>query len=374
MEYDLIFEGGGMKGNVFVGAMQEFFARGHSIRRLVGTSAGSITASLLAAGYKAEQLLEVISERTDDGKLRFATFMDSPSPDAFTQQDIDESIFGSLFKKADSHFSIADSLLHRIDNAAENALIKEMMKFSVFREVFLLLEKGGLYSGNEFLKWIIEKLNHPNPELGLGNSTFSKFYEITGKDLTVVASDITGEELLIINRTTAPDCPVCWGVRMSMSIPFVWQEVRWSKDWGLYRGKDISGHRIVDGGLLSNFPIELIASSDDGQIMEKMEPIAFLGLLIDTTISVDSLKDKPVAKADDNVNKSLGFLSRISLLIDTMLTASDNILSIEAHSKEVCHLPAKTYGTVEFDMNDERLNALINAGRRAMKEYFDSNS
>ena len=30
MKYDLVFEGGGAKGMVFVGACEEFFGRGHS--------------------------------------------------------------------------------------------------------------------------------------------------------------------------------------------------------------------------------------------------------------------------------------------------------------------------------------------------------
>jgi NTE family protein len=52
MQYDLVFEGGGAKGAAFVGAIQEFERRGHTARRYIGTSAGAITATLMAAGYK----------------------------------------------------------------------------------------------------------------------------------------------------------------------------------------------------------------------------------------------------------------------------------------------------------------------------------
>ena len=58
MEYDLVFEGGGAKGLVLVGACEEFFRRGHSFDRLLGTSAGAITATLLAAGYTPDEMLE----------------------------------------------------------------------------------------------------------------------------------------------------------------------------------------------------------------------------------------------------------------------------------------------------------------------------
>ena len=34
-------------------------------------------------------------------------------------------------------------------------------------------------------------------------------------------------------------------------------------------------------------------------------------------------------------------------------------------------LPAQGYGTVEFDMDDARRNALVQAGRRSMQAYLD---
>lgn len=77
MRFDLVFEGGGAKGMVFVGALQAFEAAGHTPGRLLGTSAGAITATLMAAGYSAEELLAVISER-DGERPVFATFMGLP--------------------------------------------------------------------------------------------------------------------------------------------------------------------------------------------------------------------------------------------------------------------------------------------------------
>ena len=40
--------------------------------------------------------------------------------------------------------------------------------------------------------------------------------------------------LVGLNHRTAPNCPVAWAVRMSMSIPFIWQAVVWEEAWGLY--------------------------------------------------------------------------------------------------------------------------------------------
>src|ERR1700753_3752090 len=85
MQYDLVFKGGGAKGNAFAGALEVFSTAGHTWRRLVGTSAGAITATLVGAGYKYDELLAACSEQlpgTDDPV--FTTFMDTPQASDFT--------------------------------------------------------------------------------------------------------------------------------------------------------------------------------------------------------------------------------------------------------------------------------------------------
>jgi NTE family protein len=94
--YDLVFKGGGAKGNAFVGALQAFNAAGHQHRCLVGTSAGAITAVLLGAGYTPEEMLAAATETlpgTNDPV--FTTFMDAPIRGDFTKADIDKTRCGS---------------------------------------------------------------------------------------------------------------------------------------------------------------------------------------------------------------------------------------------------------------------------------------
>ena len=84
MKYDLVFEGGGAKGMVFVGGCVEFFKRGHSFDRLLGTSAGAITATLLAVGYTPEEMLDALGEKQSDGTSVFTSFMGPPA--RFTEE------------------------------------------------------------------------------------------------------------------------------------------------------------------------------------------------------------------------------------------------------------------------------------------------
>ena len=72
---NLVFEGGGVKGIAYVGAMQVLAERGllNDIRRVGGTSAGAINALIFALGYDlAEQ--QGILRSTDFGKFMDDSF------------------------------------------------------------------------------------------------------------------------------------------------------------------------------------------------------------------------------------------------------------------------------------------------------------
>ncbi len=56
LKADAVFEGGGVKGIGLVGTVYEIKNTGYEFENLAGTSAGAIVASLLAVGYKAEEI------------------------------------------------------------------------------------------------------------------------------------------------------------------------------------------------------------------------------------------------------------------------------------------------------------------------------
>src|SRR4051794_30647418 len=96
MKYDLVLEGGGAKGMAFVGAYEEFVQRGHTYGRLLGTSAGAISATLMAAGYTPAEMLAALNER-EDGQPIFAGFMGEPAP--FSEADIQASAVRHLLRQ-----------------------------------------------------------------------------------------------------------------------------------------------------------------------------------------------------------------------------------------------------------------------------------
>lgn len=59
---DLVLEGGGVKGIGLVGAIAELEREGYSFRRVGGTSAGAIVASLIAAGMPTSSMYDLLHD------------------------------------------------------------------------------------------------------------------------------------------------------------------------------------------------------------------------------------------------------------------------------------------------------------------------
>jgi NTE family protein len=239
--------------------------------------------------------------------------------------------------------------------------------------LFSFLERGGWYSAENFLAWLKGKLDAGTPSGNprrFSHMTLKEFYAATRVDLSLVAADTTAGLMLVLNHRTAPGCPLVWAVRMSMSIPLLWQEVIWETGWGAYLGKSITGDAIVDGGLLSNFPIELFLS-DLPSVTRVMGPPKgehVLGMLIDETLTVKGAAQSPAKEGFDF--GSLKAVQRIGNLVNTTIGARDKAV-IETFNDLVVRLPAKGYGTTEFDMAEERKEKLVAAGRSAMRAYFN---
>jgi NTE family protein len=217
-EADGVFEGGGVKGIAFVGALEA--ARERGIKEWVnvaGTSAGAIIASLLAVGYEPQQLRKILED------TNYATFADYG--------------WGGKFV-----------------GGARNAL-----------------RGRGLCPGNAFTDWLAKRFE-ASP-VGKPDPTFADVERRLPPDLDdderekarfrlrVIASDVTEGRMLVLpdditlytdkdgKPYTKEDLPIAKAVRMSMSFPYFFEPVE------LYRNNRV--HYIVDGGLLSNFPVFL---------------------------------------------------------------------------------------------------------------------
>ncbi len=206
---DIVLEGGGVKGTGLVGALYELEQAGYKPGRVAGTSAGAIVGALVAAGMPTEKMVAVM-QALDYRKFRDEGFIDK---------------FGIAGKTASFFF-----------------------------------EKG-LYEGKYLHDWLAEQLAalgvHTFADLKLTEPWAQDLPEEQRYKLVVIASDVSRGRLVRFPwdyksyGLNPDDMPVADAVRASMSIPFFYEPAR------------LKDSLLVDGGLLSNFPVDIFDGGSD---------------------------------------------------------------------------------------------------------------
>lgn len=203
---DVVFAGGGAKGVAHLGALWALDRLGIRFKRLAGTSAGAITASLVAAGHTADELH---SEFFDMDFMKFR--------DGFWDQ--------------------------RLPKIAKLAAISSSY---------------GMYEGTKLQSWLEERLvaKHANTfgRLPRGKAgMLSDLARSDGPRLQVMASDVTHSCEIMLPRDLSLErygklrpnsFPVAAAVRMSISVPFFFTPYK------LHRSL------VVDGAFATNLPLE----------------------------------------------------------------------------------------------------------------------
>jgi predicted acylesterase/phospholipase RssA len=163
-------------------------------------------------------------------------------------------------------------------------------------------------------------------------------------------------------------CPVSSAILMSMCVPFIWPEVQWQRGWGNYLDQDITGHAIVDGGVLANLPIRYMVDQHDEDVQRVMGPPAktpnkCVALLLNGGLPIPG--DVP---HDEGLKLKL--FERMNRLMDTM--SAWQYSSIGRFEEYICHIPCMGHPPMEMSPTPaaiDRLQALINSGRCAMTEH-----
>lgn len=370
--YDIVFEGGGARGVVHLGAIRAFEEAGLLPGRVVATSAGAIGAALLAAGYDSHAFEAALFAEVRPGVTAFATFLDPI--EQLTDEQVEASAVFRALDEFDMPFIGADAE-RRLDLRVAKAIVNS----PGLRHYTSLNEWGGVCAGEGIFQNVQRWLAQAPGGRDYSQATLGELYAATGRHLTVVATDVTVGRMLALNHVTAPDVPVAWAVRMSVAIPFVYQEVRWRSAWGQYLGQELAGNVVVDGGALSNFPLGLVLGRgpDIERIMGPVppgEPRA-VGLDIMPSMEVDEntlIEDATVELARRNPKKGLvssPIIDRGLALIAAMMNARDRE-SKDAHRASIVRLPAAGFSVTDFDMNKVDRERLIAAGHRAMSAWL----
>jgi predicted acylesterase/phospholipase RssA len=143
MQYDLIFEGGGVRGLVFAGAMAEFEASGHTFDRLLGTSAGGITAVLFAAGYRSHETFDLLYD-AQAGRPTFANFLAHPV--AVDLPVLRQGALRELLRATD-----AAALPDWLEGPVDDLVLRSLMAVRALHPLLSFLEHGYWCSDRPFL-------------------------------------------------------------------------------------------------------------------------------------------------------------------------------------------------------------------------------
>ncbi len=314
---NLVFEGGGVKGIAYGGAIEVLEKENvlEHIRRVAGTSAGAITATLLAVGVDSAEVAKILSG------TNFRTFMD-------------------------------DSL-------------------GMLRDSSRLLSEYGWFKGDAFSKWIKRQLHvyADNPDMDF--ATLKKLAEDKPqqfRELYVVGSNLSLQLPQVFSAEKTPTLPIWQAVRISMSIPLFFASVR--------REEEV----YVDGGVTWNYPINLFddkkydpaanaANTPDYDTTASAAHVynkETLGFRVDTKDEIKAVKEslRTPPKDIDNI------FDYVKVLIGFMMESANKAHLHKNDWDRTVFIDAKGVRTTDFDLKDSQVDELVQSGRECAEAYF----
>jgi NTE family protein len=312
---DLVLEGGGVKGIGLVGAITALHSAGYHFdgpARIAGTSAGAIAGALVAAGTPVGEL-----EQTMRG-LDFRRFRDGGR-------------FGRL--RAAQGLSLVRTL--------------------------------GIYRGDYLHRWVGDELAKRGVrtfgDLRISGDAGSALPPERSYKLVVIVSDISCGRMLRLpwdyhHFGLDPDeQPVADAVRASASIPFFFRPARLTKP--------DSGNvwYCTDGGMLSNFPVDLFDRRDGTRPRWPT-----FGIKLSGRPALD-------AEQSQNAKPVTGLLGLSMALVDTMASAHDRLhLDDPAVLDRTIFVDTFGVKATDFGLTEETQLRLYHNGLTAGEEFLRS--
>jgi NTE family protein len=310
---NLVFEGGGVKGIAYGGALHELNQKGilSSIERVAGTSAGAITAVLLAVGYDHTEVSEIVAD------TNFNDFSDD--------------------------------------------------SFGIVRDAERFISDFGWHKGDFFRKWIGNLIRN---KTGKKNLTFQELKKINNTlDLYLVGTNLSDQVSEIFSHEHTPDVEIRDATRMSMSIPLFFRCVRYGTDRDIMVDGGVAWNyplNIFDNKTYLNNP-----QNGDPVEYNKAEGYVFnhetLGFRLDTLKEIDLNKSNwaNVPKDIDNI------LNYAMALVGFMHTMANKKHLHKNDWNRTIFIDTLDVNTTDFDLSRSKIDGLIESGKKGVLDYFD---
>ncbi|HXJ44251.1 MAG TPA: patatin-like phospholipase family protein [Bryobacteraceae bacterium] len=311
-----VFDGGGVKGAALAGCLAAASDQGVEFVGYGGTSAGSIVATLAAAGFSGREIWDLM--KTDLAPLKL----------------LDDD--GSRLRQAKECQTRANALI----GSKKGKVRKLIDAWSLYDEVQSLFTKNGLYAGSalrsSLLRLLKDKLALPNNQTDV---TFDDFVRCKRPPLKIVASDISSRRVAkFSNEDTDYGRSVLDAVRASAGYPLLFEPVTFQ-----------DGRVLSDGGLASNLPTFLFAS----EYQLSQYPILAFDL---------------VANPERHDGSLVQFWGD---LLGTALEAGDDIIHTLGPGVVPISIPVPAkISTLKVDLTVDEIDELFNAGLNATGKFL----
>lgn len=304
---NLVFEGGGIRGIAYAGALKVFEEKQlmKDVENVAGTSVGAIVACLLSVGYTADEMAVILN----DLKLQ-------------------------QFNDGQGFFIGGEQRMRR---------------------------RFGWYRGDALEKWLGRLIA---AKTGSADMTFTQLHRLAEepgyRDLFVLSTNLSMQRTEVFSYTTYPNMKIKTAVRASISIPIYFGAVFLDSTGRKYnKQKDCPACDIfLDGGITANYPI---TTFDSGSINSNT-----LGFKLERPEQAERYKTAGGLARYDIHN----FGSYIGALYNIFIEQLNSTTSFEAEKKRTIYISTGGIAPRIRKMSKEEKEILFENGRKTAEEFL----
>lgn len=394
---NLIFKGGAVKGIAYAGALMEIEAmyknKGKdffkSVHRVAGTSAGAITALLIALKYSPQDIADELKKVKNFSQLlevdikvlkeAVKTMVEMGEKVVIQVQNFqEESRFWKTVDAAKLLLKGGKTVYQNRSSMGEffslSAQFSKIQKFLMDK-----LNFKGFCEGEKIKEWIKKLVENKTKKKDI---TFKELKDMGFKDLYIVTTSLSPEQEIVVFNSEEKkweDVSVVDAVRASMSIPFLFQpyEIEIKDEKG-----EKKKHKYIDGGLLKNYHLRLFdklkyvntyIQGDEDFPRFNRETLGF------------SLYDPPFLMKNDGIEKKIDEVKQsqeeqkkqlyelIKEMFSVYLNAEDLLSKLEGEGSEQSRtISISNHGisTIDFNLTEPQQQELMKEGEIGVKKFF----
>lgn len=345
---NLVFSGGGVRGCGYakLWSVLEEYGIAPQIKAVIGVSAGSIIAGMIAMGCSGKEIEEMV--RT----MNFGDFADN--------------------------------------------------SFGITLDIYRLISRFGWNKGDVFLDWygaiIAKRFHHPD---GRGNpdATLKEVFDATGIEFNAISTCLELEKGRVFNYKTDPNLPFRKLVRMSISVPGfflpvihegytyvdggvvnnypIWYFDSVKPDY--HEADSVKPNSSTKSEKSNTIGFRLIGNPRSSRAVSLSREIT----LRDTTSWQSSswqssswqwVRNRIFGTPLSTIKRITNIKDYVSSLISTMIHTIESSAMHDGYWERTVRIDTDVIGSIDFNPDPELVEVVINNGERALRAYLDSYS